>query len=509
MSGSHALLPQPRPAAGGGGAGAAALAGGGGGAGAAALAGGGGAGGGGGGGAAANDEQNLALTFDFAHPVQQGDKSDGLDKAADFIDKTDIAVGHVDSLLGLGETLGNTIVKGEDELTAPTEPGKSATQAEIDDYNTKKEKYESDKKDADNMEATTGWTNAIMGGVNAVSGIWSMARHGRRAAKAQGKNHIVHRQSMWKAIGSACKTVAGGMRLGSGISTLQKRAAEKDDDKKQYSSNGGIMSVIGSVASLAGSAINSAADGFAAGRYGRIVGLNNKDGRQKINRPPQNQPETQSAAAARKKNNTLFKAFDMAEMNAKVKHKQNKRSAIASGFSAFGSLLGGVGSVLGVAGVDPSTTRLVGGILGTIGGVIGEGAAIGSNVADHKANKESKQKREQYVDNYLNDASKLQRIKAKAQAGDHGGAGVTINDDDAKRILLKRLGIYSGNVKLGNVPVNLSPNDKKEVYNHIAMKRAQKLNALPQAERDANLKKIGLHPGAQVQDIADALGYEA
>ena len=438
------------------------------------------------------DDDKLKLTFGLNHPPAPAGADEGgtLGKLWDLADH---GISHLGNGAGIVGGIGKLSVKSLDELTEPEEPKVPKESDEYKEYQKKKDAYDNEKESIEKHNKGMSWVNIGMGSLRTLSGIVGMGRFGRRAAKAYGKNKIAHRQNMTKAISAAFKTTAGGMQAGAGIAGL---AGNKDA--------GNVVSAIGAGAGIIAGGLDTFAAGKAASRYGAFEQLNN--GKHRISRQAR---EDAATMAARRKNNAVFKANEMAMVNGKVKNRQNRASAWLSGIATLGSLAGAVGSVLNfIPGISSANKRLYGGIGSIVGSGLGELTKITSHFTEKHFKKEAVRERETYVNAYLNDTARLQRIKATAQAGANGGAGVTIDDDDTKRIIMTKFGLYNGQIKFpSNTPFTIGPDEKKKLYNQIALKRARKLNALTGNDRTTALERIGLQDGAGVDDSAEALGY--
>ena len=123
--------------------------------------------------------------------------------------------------------------------------------------------------------------------------------------------------------------------------------------------------------------------------------------------------------------------------------------------------------------------------------------------------------RRQYVDDFL--TAEVQRIQNEGQnaaSKRNGLRNITIQPEDAKRIALKQLGMFSGKPMKGNAPLYLDDKQKDMIYNSLARKRAQSIHDSVHSARGSNegkkmLTDMGLSKRATVDEIAAALGYEA
>ncbi len=84
---------------------------------------------------------------------------------------------------------------------------------------------------------------------------------------------------------------------------------------------------------------------------------------------------------------------------------------------------------------------------------------------------------------------------------------IAISKNDAKRIALKKLGMFTGNT-VTNAPFNIEDKQLDMVYNALAMKRAENLANSQSNDKKQMLRDLGLKENATREEIAAMLGYE-
>ncbi len=332
----------------------------------------------------------------------------------------------------------------------------------------------------------SGIFNTTMSGIKSASSIYSTARHSQRAKKLKGKDRIEYKKSTLNAVSSGLKSVGGLLSTSGGGASLggAKGAASG-------------LGIAGSAFGSLGSLIDVAASGEAAEKYRKIAKNYGAQGIQNRQR-----------GANRITDNSVLDAAEMVSLTARNKHKKNAASSVSSAFGLLGSLTGLGGGISGAAG-----SKYLGGLFGLIGSSIGLiGKAVGDSVG-YGLNKTSAASRRQYVTNYLN--SEALRIQGEALQGDQPKhiPGVGISLDDAKRIALKKLGMFSDNTVQPHTPLNLDDKQLDMIYNSLAMKRAQSIHdsvhsANGSDDGDDMLDDLGLSRNATVEEIAAMLGYE-
>ncbi len=82
-----------------------------------------------------------------------------------------------------------------------------------------------------------------------------------------------------------------------------------------------------------------------------------------------------------------------------------------------------------------------------------------------------------------------------------------MTDNEAKRVIMKKLGGYNGNI-VDNSPVQIPESLVKTIYKNRAVKRAKRLVDLPKDDKKKTLFALGLQENATVQEVAEMLGYE-
>ncbi len=454
------------------------------------------------------DEQKANYIFfqdDNGNPInhpdygsQHGDNDAGWGTATSGIDKLNDAVDAVDDLLTLGVGIDGICEEAPDEI-------------DKDFFSRKSTEREKQVENNDDLKTSVGnfkgvnYSNAIMGGVKALSGGAGMIAHGHRASNLWRRDKLKHGQETTSSISNAFKMVAGATQLGAGVANLQnvyEENPEKTDvDNRTFASN--LCSSISTFCAFGGGLTDTIGAGVAAKRYSKIKGL--KDSITKI--PSRNYSGNPDD---RKRINNKAEAFNMAANAAKSKQDESFFNAVTSGVSAFGALCSFGASLAPFIGSDAASVRLGSSIVGTVGGIfssIGKGVSLGVGLSG-KYKKNAEEDRNKYVNDYL--TRKAQSIQTKAADGKNGVAINNLDLEDAKRIALKKLGLYQGNVISGNgAAVQIDNNMRKSIYNSLAMKRATKLYNISDArEKTETLAKLELGENATIEDIADRLGYE-
>ncbi len=484
------------------------------------------------------EENQIEAIFDLAHPRNiQGPQETEADKADSFLEKGTTAIDYICDTFDTLGSASKLAVRDPGELVKPEEPSKKATapssansisaagmlsglpsaktDAETPEqkYQRELKAYDKEKSGIEEHNRMMNWTSIGFGSLRTISGATGMFRHGKKAIEAKDRNKIVRHQSILSSISAGCSTLGGLTQASAGISGLAKNDVAS-----------GVLSIIGGLAGVAGSTFDAFGSGTAAYRYGKIANLNKANNRayktKDVNDP--NYDGTISAAD-RTMNNTIFKVHDMAGLNARKQRNRNIFSSVMSGIGILGAL-GGLGaSIADVVSVGDSNNtpedvmrsrlkkrRMSSGILGLIASGAGILTRAVSQVADKAFDYSEGKDRKTYVENYLD--SKVDKIKAQAQTGLHAQniPGVVIDDDAAKRIVLKKLGVYKGQI-LGQGPFTLDDDTAKVMYNNIAMKRATKLAGLNPADmaKQQALEQLGLNKmNATAEEIAFAMGYQ-
>ncbi|MBR5088045.1 MAG: hypothetical protein IK093_01315 [Ruminiclostridium sp.] len=450
-----------------------------------------------------NLEQDLDTIFNFGNRpnIPQGPQETSSDRHGKRADKAIKALGYIGDAFGLASGAGKVGVKGVDELTKPTEPDPAKStnyEEDLKKYNEDKKAYDAEKERIETHNTAMNWGHIGAGLVKVGAGVTGMVRHGKKATAAKGRNRIVYRQSSLASVSAACKTVAGGMQIGTGAEGL------KDNSKAA-----GIFSIVGSSFGLLSGTLDTIGSGVAAKRYHDITKLKG------------NKTLKGKADASHTKDNTILKVNEMAGLSAGRKRNRNIFSSIASGIGTLGSLAGLAAPIVGLAG----GSRVASGILGLVASGTSVLTRAANGIADKAFTSGEQNDRKGYVTNYL--TKKINKIKTKASAGviDQAGQqivpGINLDDNQARRVALKQLGIYNGAIMNTSQDVNINNNDViNDIYNKIVMKRAKKLHDLGTGGNQAGgnivdqdvqnaLEKLGLNKdNATVDEIAMAMGYK-
>ncbi|MCR4779605.1 MAG: hypothetical protein K5876_00770 [Ruminiclostridium sp.] len=207
------------------------------------------------------------------------------------------------------------------------------------------------------------------------------------------------------------------------------------------------------------------------------------------------------------------KAQKYAMAQASKLHKQRSEESdkglisMLSGISSLtGSTITGISKLLG-------NTK---GLLGTLGTAFTAIGAIGKTIGGVKdfASKKKEQKKlgvkkREVVKEYLDE--KITKIKHQAEQmtldnGERrqlGANGVTLSDDEAKRIALLRLG-----VEIPDDEVTISAESMDEAFKKLTEKRANNILKADKGAKDQMLTALGLDTDARFEDVVAALSAD-
>ena len=332
----------------------------------------------------------------------------------------------------------------------------------------------------------SGILNTITAGTKMASSIYSTARHSKRAEKLKGRDSIEYKKSTLNAVSSGIKSLGGLLSVGGSGAALNNDA-----------NTAGNMGIAGSAFGSLGALLDMSASADTAEKYRKIA---NNYSPEEI-RKRQNGPN-------RITDNSVLDAAEMASLTARNKHKENTASSISSAIGLAGSLTGLIGGIVGKG------SRSTGGLLGLIGSTVGMiGRAVGDSVGKGVKN-DTAASRRQYVNHYLD--TEAQKIVAEMRRGDpqRGIPAIGIGTEDAKRIALKKLGMFTGNTAQQDSALHLDDEQMDLIYNGLAMNRAKSIfdsvNSVDgSADGGQMLRDLGLSDDATVEEIAAKLGYEA